>query len=382
MKARPSGRQSTTTAAVAAAVACILAGVSCVPPVERAAGTGQALYVANALDDTISVLDSQSGRPLGPPVPAGRAPGQIVPGPAGTLLHLTVTGERGNAVTWLRRTGAGGWSARPVKLDEPVPQALAVADGGVAGVAAVVYRVPGAAGARGCRLALIDLLRGTAQRPLTICGAGELVSSVAIAGEAPDGPAGPIAYVGLWRVGQARGEAVMSNPRVVAIDVRTGATRALLRLASPPPHLVLAPGPEGGGPRLYVVEPLDFIDADFAVPSRARLLALDPMTLELARAYDLHDAPRRVAVAPDGAFAYRLTAGGTYVWRTDLRTGTDVQLVSLPSPGAGLVATDDALYVADPLGSDVWTIDRRRGRLTGSLAVGRHPVALALGPRP
>src|SRR5689334_8095502 len=107
-------------AAVTVAVACVLAGVSCAPPVERAAGIGQALYVANALDDTISVLDSRSGRPLAPAVPSGRAPGQIVSGPAGTLLHLTVTTERGNAVTWLHRAGHttgggdGGWVARPL----------------------------------------------------------------------------------------------------------------------------------------------------------------------------------------------------------------------------------------------------------------------------
>jgi DNA-binding beta-propeller fold protein YncE len=388
MKQWASGR-SNVMAAVTAAVACVLAAVSCAPPAERAAGTGQALYVANARDDTISVLDSQSGRPLGPAVPSGRAPGQIGSGPPGTLLHLTVTHERGNAVTWLHRAGHttggedGGWAAQPLQVGASGFDALAASDG--AGTAVLAYRLAGggepARGSSRCQLAVVDLASGAVQPMLPVCGPGEWISSVALG----SGPAGPVAYVGLWHVGmEAGGLGDGAWQRVVAVDVRTGALLATLRLAAPPEHLALAVGPEGFGARLYVVEPTEFAGADFAVPARARLLALDPVTLEIEREYALTAPPVQVAVAPDGAFAYFLTTDGTYVWRVDLRTGAEGPTVTLPGRGTGLVATDDALYVANPLGSEVWALDHRRGRLAvaGSIPVGRHPVALALGPRP
>jgi DNA-binding beta-propeller fold protein YncE len=174
----------------------------------------------------------------------------------------------------------------------------------------------------------------------------------------------------------------MTDQRVIAVDVRSGAMLATRRLAAPPAHLLLAPAPDGLGERLYVVEPTDFAAADFTAAGAARLLALDPVTLELEREYALRHAPRQVAVAPDGAFAYSLSAGGGYVWRTDLRTGASVSFVELPGQGTGLVVTDARLYVANPSGSEVWAIDRRRGQMVASVPVGRHPVALALGPQP
>ena len=49
--------------------------------------------------------------------------------------------------------------------------------------------------------------------------------------------------------------------------------------------------------------------------------------------------------------------------------------------GMGLVVTGRSIFVANALGRVVWRIDRARGVLTRSIPVGRHPVALALGPR-
>ena len=54
------------------------------------------LYVANGRDGTVTRLDAGSGRVLGPPLPAGPAPAQVVAGPGGALLVLAA-GARGRA---------------------------------------------------------------------------------------------------------------------------------------------------------------------------------------------------------------------------------------------------------------------------------------------
>lgn len=125
--------------------ACTVAAVGCAPASRQGAGTGQALYVANAADDTITILDSQSGHRLGSPIRAGRAPGQIVAGPGGTLLHLSTAAERSGEVTWLRPAGLrqGGWTAQPLHVDEAARQAVAAAAG--SGMAIVAYHVLAAA---------------------------------------------------------------------------------------------------------------------------------------------------------------------------------------------------------------------------------------------
>jgi hypothetical protein len=147
--------------------AAVVAG--CVAPGPGAAGGPVPLYVANARDGTITMLDSESGRPLGPPVRAGRAPAQLVAAPAGNLLHLTTAPGSGGAIKWLRRTGGpaatAGWDAQPLALPlrEPVQQLIMASDG--SGGAAVAYRaLDPAFGAPRCRLALVDMATGTVTR--------------------------------------------------------------------------------------------------------------------------------------------------------------------------------------------------------------------------
>jgi len=60
-------------------------------------GSAGLLYVANGGDGTVSRLDPQSGRPVGPPLPAGPAPAQLAPGPGGTLLVLPAGGPAWSA---------------------------------------------------------------------------------------------------------------------------------------------------------------------------------------------------------------------------------------------------------------------------------------------
>jgi YVTN family beta-propeller protein len=353
--------------------------VGCTAPERGAAGTPVLLYVANARDDTITILDSESGRPLGPPARAGRAPAQLAADAAGNVLHLSVSAANSGAITWLHRTGRSGgdgWEARPLRLGEPAHHAFLASDG--AGTAAIAYRTTGPAStATRCRLALVDLATGTVTRTHTICGDGERISSLALSAGL-----GGVAYVGLWR-----GEYGPSGAwagfgyRVVALDAERGTVLAVHPLTAPSSHLLLAPGPDAAGDRLYCFEPAEFADQERTVGGRGQLLMLDPRSLDVERAFGLPYTPSRVAVAPDGSAAYGLAFGT--LRRTDLRSGAEATVAALPGPGMamGLVVTGRSVYVANPKGSEVWVIDRARGVLTRSIPVGQHPVALALGPR-
>src|SRR5688500_16978205 len=81
---RPVGR------ALVAALSLIAVLMGCVAP-ERGAGGGRSLpYVANGLDGTLTRLDAASGQVIGPPLPAGPAPGRVAAGPAGSALVLSL----------------------------------------------------------------------------------------------------------------------------------------------------------------------------------------------------------------------------------------------------------------------------------------------------
>ena len=76
-------------AALAPALAAVLA--ACAPPSDRAAGARSVLHVASSVDGTVAQLDAGTGRPLGPPLPAGPLPWQLARGPDGSLLALSAS---------------------------------------------------------------------------------------------------------------------------------------------------------------------------------------------------------------------------------------------------------------------------------------------------
>jgi hypothetical protein len=88
-------------------------------------------------------------------------------------------------------------------------------------------------------------------------------------------------------------------------------------------------------------------------------------------------------VAPDGGRAYGLTEAGTFLVEVDTATGATVRRAEFPRPGyaADLAVTDRWVFVANPLGHEVWAVDRRPGGVARSIPVGRGPVAFAL-PEP
>jgi DNA-binding beta-propeller fold protein YncE len=117
---------------------------------------------------------------------------------------------------------------------------------------------------------------------------------------------------------------------------------------------------------------------------RWRLLAFDPTTLDLQQAYALAEEPLALAVAPGGDRAYVLVNhSGTQsaIVQLDLLDGGRRELVVLPGQSLGnLVVTEERIFVPHTMGSDVWAVDRRRGQVAQTIPVGRHPLALALGP--
>jgi hypothetical protein len=251
------------------ALAAGTAALACASPSPQQSGVGQMLYVANAADDSITILDGQSGRRLGAPVRAGRAPGQLVAGPGGTLLHLSLANEHRGEVTWLHPTVPSGaaqtrWVAQALPLDPPSFRALAIA--GSADLAAVAYLGPhgshSPAGwslwASRWHLALVDLASGTVLRAHTIAAPGELVISLAL----DAGQAGTVVYVALTGGGPQE----VDEHRIVAVDALSGAALATRRLDAPPDQLMLAPGVDGLREWLYAVGPEDFAGDDFEDP--------------------------------------------------------------------------------------------------------------------
>jgi hypothetical protein len=357
-------------------VAMLLAG--CVAPSNGEAGGRAALYVASALDDSITRLDSQSGHVIGPGLPAGRAPGQVVPGPKGSLLILSTAADRDSEVTHLVRSSdrdAEVWLARPMALPEPGRQALLAGDG--AGSAVVGYHVPAPYVSGGtCRLALVDVNRGVVRRTHTVCADREAMTGLALS----SGPEGSIAYVGLSRRVPGAGGGTATRHRIVALNAETGIVVGAQVMASPPEHLTVAPGPEQSASRLYCIQGTDFVDADGTSPARARLLGLNPATLEVESDVLLHAWPRRLVVAPDGSHAYGLTPGGSSLMDIDLQRGDEVRRVELPGFGTAIAAGERWVYVANTAGDAVWQLDRQNGRLARSMRVGRRPIGLALGP--
>ena len=212
-----------------------------------------------------------------------------------------------------------------------------------------------------------------------MCLAGEAVTALALA----PGPAGPVAYAGLWRRARATpaGWAAAAG-RVVAVDAQSGRVLSSRPVPGVPRGLHVAPAPGGSGERLYCLVALPSPDArepdDPDGADRGVLLGLDPATLDAASEVPLPGAPRWFAAAPAGDLGYA-HAGGTEVLRIDLAAGAVGPLVRLPAPVRGLAVVGNTLYVADPAGDRLWAVDRRRGRVTGAVPVGRRPVEVTPG---
>jgi hypothetical protein len=225
-------------------------------------------------------------------------------------------------------------------------------------------------------------------RTQVVCAARESLHSLALEQTA----AGPVAYVGLWQSPGSPGEAgnrrLPGRGAVVAIQADTGVVTARTGLGGVPEHFVPAAAPGRVGDRLYCVEGAP--GPEVRNPGSAagdagqwRLLGLNPVTLEVESDLLLPEEPAAVAVAPDGTIAYvrptHTAALRSAVLQVDLTTGHTRPLIVLPGESVGgLVVSGDRLYAPHSHGSAVWAVDRRRGRLAQTIAVGRHPLGITL----
>jgi DNA-binding beta-propeller fold protein YncE len=353
----------------------LLAG--CAAPLRSATGgaAGGRLYVVDAGTGTLLRIDTRTGRPAGGPLPGGPAPRQAVAGPDGRVLVLPSPTSRFEALTLVVPAGRG-WATRPLPVE---PGARAVAASGDGGrYAALAYSTATGSEAPGCRLALLDLVTVAVVGTHRVCGPGESVRDVAL----DAGPGGPVAYLALWGLPtRAPGGGASGRGRVVALAAETGAVLAAHDTAGHPERLLLGPEPGGGGRRAYFLETTPLPPDD---PQAWRLVALGAATLAPEGAYPFPAQPLWPALAPDGGHAYALTdhggGSGRLVVVLDLTTGAVSRMLTLPGGSLGLVADAEALYVLDPAGGGLRVVDRRSGRLRGTTAAGRTPVALALGP--
>jgi DNA-binding beta-propeller fold protein YncE len=372
--------------------------------------------VANAEDATVTLLDPASGRVMGPPLPAGPAPEQVVWGSGESLLVASSSSRRSVELTAVTRTD-GGWRARSVDLAPGrARQVLIAGDGGPRAVVAYHLLTDENGATAGplqapCRLALVDVPSGVVEHTHNLCGAGELVKGLAVGGS----PAGTTAYAGIQRlapsssVGASRATSFGEPPstslsldrpgarpstalragstgsaggRVVAIHAETGAVLATGHVAGVPAQVVLAPAPGGLGQRLYVVDAEPGPEGDYAGSGRWRLVGLNPLSLDVESEFALGFLPNRLVVTADGDQAYALAQPNDTVRQIDLPHGTQRVLATLPGTGLGLAVAGDRIYVSNPYGREVWALDRRQGRLLQTIPVGVHPVAIGVRGAP
>jgi DNA-binding beta-propeller fold protein YncE len=367
-------------------LALLLAG--CASPAGGTAGRvpDTVLYVANVGDGTITRIAGQRGRVLGPPLPAGRGPWQVAAGANGNLLVLSSgTAFRGQLTHLVRLGGPGHSSYRADTLSiapEHASSAWLAGDG--ERYAAVVYRRLGEpVGAPGCRLALIDVTTGSVVQTHAPCSAREVAEGLALGRDA----AGLTAYVSTWStVRRVDGRWQPAGGRILAVDAVSGAVVGSYRAAGVAGQLILAPTPRGTGRRLYAVESSlagDGTDPDFA--DRWQLVGLDPTTLDAEATFPLDHGPRAVAISPDGGHAYAVARSGGLV-HVDLTNGVSRLLATVATvPAAdlgGLAVTADRIYVSNPQGREVSVVERRSGRVVGSIPVGRYPGSITPGPMP
>ncbi len=361
---------------------------ACAPASPGAGGAPPVLYVASGGDRTVTRLDAGSGRPLGPSLPVGRAPWQLATGPGGHLLLLATSPP--TTLTHVGR-GAGAWRARQVLVERGTDAPRLAGDG--RGRAVLTYhRGAAPAGAPqgpgpgpGCRLVLLDVARGTIEGTYAPCGPHEAITSLALG----SGPAGPVAYLGIWRLGPGgAAEPAPRAGRVLAFDLSSGRAEAEVPLAGVPVHLGLAPIPGGSGSavaRVYCVEGshsggLSELTSLLEVADRWLFRGFNSLTLAPTGDLTLPGPAGQVAFAPGGGEAYALAAAGTKLLRLDLASGSVTLLADVPRRAVSLAVTQDRIYVPNPFGSDVWAVDRHTGHFLQAIPVGRGPTGIALGP--
>jgi hypothetical protein len=297
-------------------------------------------------------------------------------------------GVQAGVLTAVSPSGAG-WSARPLAL-EAGAAASHVAGDGHHTVAAYSVRAPAGADDRSerCRLALIDASGGVVSAAHTVCAPDEAVLSLAVAA----GRGGePVAYLGIWRtpsMGAAAARHGRPEGRIVAVNAATGSALRTVAVDQIASSLAVAPARTGAAARLLCAcgspdaDRLGRDDLREAV-TRWQVLEFEAETLLPAAVYPVSARPHALDVAPDGSEAYLLTGGldigaRASLLRLDLGGGGVRTLAVLPGRAAGLTAGAERVYVPHLDGRTVWLVDRRRGRLAGTLPAGRRPVAVAL----
>jgi YVTN family beta-propeller protein len=93
--------------------------------------------------------------------------------------------------------------------------------------------------------------------------------------------------------------------------------------------------------------------------------------------------PYRVAITPDGAFAYVTNIGGSV---SIIATATNTVVASLPAAivplGLGITPDGALVYVADAFTNSVAVISNATHVVVASIPVGSQPRGVALTPRP
>jgi YVTN family beta-propeller protein len=318
--------------------------LSCTPTCAfdtRACTGGQKLYVTNALDNTVSVVDTATYE-IANTIKVGSSPRGIAVSPDGTTVYVTNTGDdtlsilnvADNIVNATVKVGKG-------------PQSVVVTPDGTK-----LYIANGKADA----VAVFDV---ATRKILTNVDVGKKPEGIALT------PDGITAYVTNY-----------GDDTVSVIDTRTNAVTATIsdKIGKGPSGIAVSPD----GTQVYVVN----YDGDSIsiVDAAQNAVIDDPIKLGLA--------PIRVTFEPDGTRAYITSVLDFSVIAFD--TATKTQINSIPTftepDGVIVSARGKRVFVAvfgrngdEKIVDIISTITNTR---IGSIEVGDGPFAVALTPPP
>ena len=333
-----------------------LPAAACAPPGQGAAGRGGTLGVGIADPAAVEWLDDGYGRHG---AALAGAPEQLAAGPGGSVVALTADPDGGGRVglELVRPRGAAGVPAVGGRLGGLETSGLARLASDGQRYAVVVYQprteVPALAGAATradgarCLLLVVDLVSGKSRPAPGPCRAGERPRSLVL--EPGGGPHGEgqqpaaFAYVGLegTRSGTENGAG-----RLVQVALPSGAEVGSRALSGTPVDLRLTPGGRGAPPTLYVLEQSGGAGGLVPTPERGRVVALDPLTLDVLGEHPLSAPASRLLPAPDGRAVF-LVQQDT-VQRLDLTTGGLRQVARLPGRVVAAEALGQRLYLGSP----------------------------------
>ncbi len=296
------------------------------------AQTGPFLYVPNSGDNTVSVLDSSTGNPVGSAIGVGNSP-----------IAVAVRGDESVAYVTNYPTGT-------VSVLDTATNTIAATIGGISSPPYGVAVSPDGTHVYvtergGNSVSVIDTATNTVTASITV---GHAPAGVAFS------PDGTRAYV----------TNTISNS-VSVIDTATNTVTAIINVGSAPLGVAFSPD----GARAYV-----------ANQGSNSVSVIDAATNTVTATINVGSSPYHAAFSPDGTRAYVTDVGSNSVSVIDTATNTVTATIAVGSSPHGIALSPDGTraYVANRYSDSVSVIDTATNAVIGTLPAGALPNLLGM----